>query len=134
MRGYHDEKEEDKKKSGRGREKEKPRMERGGRGGRAALWLLLCRNVNTLQRSQKTMTPQGEEGVCASVFLLSACVRSVCVWVQQQHYGERKETDGGEMREKEREGERESRPWQNWRYEISIKGEQHFQLKSHVLL
>lgn len=87
-------------------------MERGERGGRAALWLLLCRNVNTLQRSQKTMTPQGEEGA----FLLSACVRSVCVWVQQQHYGERKENDGGEMRERERE----SRPWQNWRYEISI--------------
>lgn len=94
-------------KSSRGRGKEKSGMERGERGGRAALWLLLCRNVNTLQRSQKTMTPQGEEGVRASVFLLSACVRSLRVWgwVRQQHYGERKENDGGEMRERGREGE-----------------------------
>lgn len=48
------------------------------RGGRAALWLLLCRNVNTLQRSQKTMTPQGEEGVCARV-CVSAVRTNVCV-------------------------------------------------------
>lgn len=89
--------------------RKKSRMERGERGGRAALWLLLCRNVNTLQRSQKTMTPQGGEGVHASVFLLSACVRSVRVWgwVWQQHYRERKENDGGEMREREREREGE---------------------------
>lgn len=35
-----------------------------------ALWLLLCTNVNTLQRSQKTMTPRGEEGARAACALL----------------------------------------------------------------
>lgn len=48
------------------------RAEDGGNGARAGLWLLLCRNVNTLQRWQKTMTPQGE-AVCRS------CVCEVCV-------------------------------------------------------
>lgn len=90
-------------KSGGGREEEESGMRGGERGGRLALWLLLCRNVNTLQRSQKTMTPQGEEGVHASVFLLSASVCThVCVWVRQQHCGERKENVGGEMRGEER--------------------------------
>lgn len=107
MRGQDDDKEQRKdkfkKKSRRGQEKEECRMESGGRAG---LWLLLCRNVNTLQRSQKTMTPQGEEGVHVSVFLSVICV-CVCVWVQQQHYGERKENDGGEMRERERGGDGE---------------------------
>lgn len=110
-------------KSSRGREKEKSGLERGERGGRAALWLLLCRNVNTLQRSQKTMTPRGEEGVCVRVSAVCVCVcgyiRFVWGWVRQQHYGERKENDGGEMREY-RKRERESRPWPNWSYEISI--------------
>lgn len=64
-------------KSGGGREAEERGMRAEERGGRPALWLLLCRNVNTLQRSQKTMTPQGEEGARACVFLLSA--KSACV-------------------------------------------------------
>ena len=103
---------------GQERERERCRMEKKRKEeGRAGLWLLLCRNVNTLQRSQKTMTPRGEEGVhgvcscCVFVVCVCVCV-CVCVhvllcgWVQQQHYGERKENDGGEMRERERERER----------------------------
>lgn len=70
--------------------------------------MLLCRNVNTLQRSQKTMTPRGEEGVrvCAQCVFVCAHVL-LCGWVQQQHYRERKENDGGEMSGVERNGERE---------------------------
>lgn len=70
--------------------------------GGAALWLLLCRNVNTLQRWQKTMTPRGEEG--ASVSLpVHVCVGRACVRgrARQRHRGERKENDGGEMRKGE---------------------------------
>lgn len=65
--------------------------------------MLLCRNVNSLQRSQKTMTPRGEEGVRASLLYVQVCL--MCGWVQQQHYRERKERDGGEMREREEGGE-----------------------------
>lgn len=63
----------------RGQENEKSRTERGEEreGGGGALWVLLCRNVNTLQRWQKTMTPRGEEGASVSVPLhVRACVRT----------------------------------------------------------
>lgn len=44
-----------------------------------------------------------------SVICMCVCLCAhvlLCGWVQQQHYRERKENDGGEMREKEkREGE-----------------------------
>lgn len=84
MKTSHNENEKDRTK-----ENEKSRMEKE----RTALWLLLCRNVNTLQRLQKTMTPRGKEG--ASVFLLLCmCVQFVWGWLQQQHYGERNENDG----------------------------------------
>lgn len=80
----------------RGQENEKTRIERGRWG---ALWLLLCRNVNTLQRSQKTMTPRGEEGASVSDPLrVCVCVRGRA---RQRHRGERKENDGGEMRRRE---------------------------------
>lgn len=52
------------------------------------------------------------------------------VWVQQQHYGERKKSDGGKMSEKERG--RESLASQNRRYEIQLTDGteiQHIQLK-----
>lgn len=83
------------------------------KGGRAGLWLLLCRNVNTLQRPQKTMTPQGGEGV------------HVCVWRTRAHapawVGAATAPQGAGRRWSEggRE-ERERRPEQNEREEISI--------------
>lgn len=98
--------------------------------------MLLCRNVNTLQRSQKTMTPQGEEGLhtCVCSCCMHACVQGFSVRTCSCVGGCSNSTTGSGRRttEVKREGEkkerRESRPWQNWRDEISvvngIKGEQ----------
>lgn len=80
-----------------------------------------CKHFATFAENNDT----AGRGRCAQCVFVCAHVL-LCGWVQQQHYRERKENDGGEMRggegerNKERMGERESRPWQNWRYEIPI--------------
>lgn len=61
-----------------------------------------CKHFATFAENNDTTG----RGRCACVCSVCFCVRAhvlLCGWVQQQHYGERKENDGGEMREKERE-------------------------------
>lgn len=54
--------------------------------------------------------------MCARLRCMYVGVCLMCGWVQQQHYRERKESDGGEMRERKEVGR------EGWKGEFSLAG------------
>lgn len=60
-----------------------------------------CKHFATFAENNDTAGRRRCACVCSVCFCV--CVHErLCGWVQQQHYGERKENDGGEMREREK--------------------------------